>query len=47
MDELAGELAMARFAETEDGDKIVKLGKKWYFGDLKQADTYLQPYKPG
>jgi len=68
MDELAEELVLAQFAETddrplvatsglhpiggsgllsEDGDIIVKLGKKWYFGDPKQADTYLQPYKPG
>lgn len=45
MDELAEELVMAQFAETEDGDTIVKLGKKWYFGDPKQADTYLQPFK--
>ena len=47
MDELAEELVLASFAETEDGDTIVKLGKKWYFGDPKQADTYLQPYKTG
>jgi len=45
MDELAEELVLAQFAETEDGDTIVKLGKKWYFGDPKQADTYLQPFK--
>ena len=47
MDELAEELVLAQFAETPDGDTIVKLGKKWYFGDPKQADTYLQPYKIG
>jgi N-acetylneuraminic acid mutarotase len=45
MDELAEELVLAQFAESADGDIIVKLGKKWYFGDPKQADTYLQPYK--
>jgi hypothetical protein len=45
MDELAEELVLAQFAESADGDMIVKLGKKWYFGDPKQADTYLQPYK--
>ena len=80
MDELAEELASAQFAEIEDGDRIVRLGKKWYsndrlatpinrqvarrsfdprhsawrnsmrrnvcgFGDPKQADTYIQPYR--
>lgn len=33
MDELAEELVFAQFAETADGDTIVKLGKKWYVND--------------
>jgi hypothetical protein len=45
MDELAEELVLAGFYETGDGDIIVRLGRKWYFGDPKQADTYLQPFK--
>jgi PKD repeat protein len=46
MDELAAVLITAPFAETADGDLIVKIGKRWYFGDPKQPDTYLQQWKP-
>jgi hypothetical protein len=45
MDELAEALSKAEFAETAEGDIIVRIRKKWYHGDAKEVDTYLQPYK--
>jgi len=47
MDELAEDLSRADFAETTDGDIIVRIKKKWYHGDQKEVDTYLQPYREG
>jgi predicted GH43/DUF377 family glycosyl hydrolase len=42
MDELASELMIAEYSHNPDGDVIVKLGKKWYFGDPKELGNYLQ-----
>jgi N-acetylneuraminic acid mutarotase len=44
MDELAELLTKAEFVETEDGDTILRIRKKWYYGNPREADTYLQPY---
>jgi hypothetical protein len=47
MDELAEEIVNAEYGEAEDGSTIVKIGKKWYYGDPKDVGTYLQIYKKG
>jgi hypothetical protein len=35
----------AEYAESTDGDPVMKLGRKWYYGDPKDFGTFLQPYK--
>ena len=45
MDDLSKDLVEAEYSHTPDGDVIVKLGKKWYFGDPKDLGTYLQQFK--
>jgi hypothetical protein len=45
MQELAAMLSTAEYRETESGDTIVKLGRKWYHGDPKDPETYLQQFK--
>jgi len=42
MDELASELMIAEYSHNNNGDVIVKIGKKWYFGDPKELGNYLQ-----
>jgi len=45
MDDLSKDIVDAEYSHTPEGDVIVKLGKKWYFGDPKDLGTYLQPFK--
>jgi hypothetical protein len=45
MDELSEVLAASTFYELPSGDIIVKIGRKWFFGNPQEANSYLQPYK--
>jgi hypothetical protein len=45
MDELAENIMNGEFSASPDGDPVVKLGRKWYYGDPKDLGNFLQPYK--
>jgi hypothetical protein len=45
LEELAEEISNAEYGEGEDGDVVVKIGKRWYYGDISDISNYLQRYK--
>jgi hypothetical protein len=45
MEELAGEVSRAERSISSEGDLLIKLRGKWYFGDPKDIGNFLQLYK--
>jgi hypothetical protein len=45
MEDLALEVVNGKYAETTQGDVIVQLRRKWYYGDPHDIGTFLQLYK--
>ncbi len=45
MEELALEIVNGKYAETSQGDVIVQLRRKWYYGDPADIGTFLQSFK--
>jgi hypothetical protein len=44
MEELAGEVSRAEQSRSPDGDLLIKVRNKWYYGDPKDIGNYLQKY---
>jgi hypothetical protein len=45
MEELALEIVNGKYAETSQGDVIVQIRRKWYYGDPADIGTFLQAFK--
>jgi len=45
MDELAANVASAEEKTSEQGDRLVKIGSRWYFGDERNLGLFMQEYK--
>jgi chitodextrinase len=45
MDALAATVAKAEYRENSEGDLLVKVRNKWYYGDPRDVGNYLQNYK--
>lgn len=41
---LAEELLQTEYGMTREGELILKVGRKWYFGDPRKEDQFLTPY---
>jgi hypothetical protein len=42
--ELAEELLAAKYGQTPNGDVIVRLGRRWYYGDPRDLGSFLMNY---
>jgi|GEM_PF-1380892 len=45
MDDLASRVVMSERRVTDDGDILVKIGNRWYFGDETNLGLFMQQYK--
>lgn len=41
---LAEELLKSEYGTTHDGELILKVGRKWYYGDPRKEEQFLTPY---
>jgi hypothetical protein len=44
-EELSMQVSAAQYAKGEDGEIILRLGNRWYFGDPLKTATFLQEYR--
>lgn len=44
VDALVAEIMKAEYALSKNGVPVIRLKNKWYFGDLDDPSSYLQPY---
>jgi hypothetical protein len=45
LEELAAEILEAEYWESPEGELLVRLGRKWYFGDPYSIWTFMRPYE--
>jgi hypothetical protein len=45
MEELAARASTGEYRTSDEGDLLVKIGNKWYFGNPADVGSYLQLYK--
>jgi len=45
MDVLAEDISKGEYREDPEGLVIVKVYKRWYYGDPQDVGTFMQPYK--
>jgi hypothetical protein len=45
LEELAAAISSGEYRTTPDGDLLVRIGARWYFGDPANSGTYLQVYR--
>jgi hypothetical protein len=45
LDELAAAVASAERSSSPDGEPIVRINARWYFGDERNPGTFMQAYK--
>jgi hypothetical protein len=42
--DLAEDLIHAEYGKTHNGEVIVKIGRRWYYGDPRKEDQFLTAY---
>jgi hypothetical protein len=47
MDDLAARVVRAERKDSPDGDLLIKINNRWYFGDETSLGTFMQEYKKG
>jgi hypothetical protein len=41
---MAEELLRSEYATSHDGELILKVGRRWYYGDPRKEEQFLTPY---
>jgi hypothetical protein len=45
MEDLASNVVSGERKDTPDGDLLVKIGNRWYYGDETSLGSFMQEYK--